>query len=37
VAFCCSGPEFAIVTMYGRLLIVMSRWDLRGICHPERN
>jgi hypothetical protein len=32
-----AGPEFAIVTMYGRLLIVMSRWDLRGICHPERN
>jgi hypothetical protein len=32
-----AGPEFAIVTMYGRLLIVMNRWDLRGICHPERN
>jgi hypothetical protein len=32
-----AGPEFAIVTLYGRLLIVMARWQLRGICHPERN
>jgi hypothetical protein len=28
---------FAIVTMYGRILACMSRWALRGICHPEQN
>jgi hypothetical protein len=32
-----AGPEFAIVTMYGRVLIVMNRHQLRGICHPEQN
>jgi hypothetical protein len=32
-----AGPQFAIVTMYGRVLAVMSRHSLRGICHPERN
>jgi hypothetical protein len=32
-----AGPEFAIVTLYGRVLAVMARWELRGICHPERN
>jgi hypothetical protein len=32
-----AGHEFAIVTMYGRVLICMARWELRGICHPERN
>jgi hypothetical protein len=32
-----AGPQFAIVTMYGRLLVVMTRHDLRGRCHPERN
>jgi hypothetical protein len=32
-----AGPQFAIVTMYGRILACMSRWALRGICHPEQN
>jgi hypothetical protein len=32
-----AGPEFAIVTMYGRILACMARWELRGICHPERH
>jgi hypothetical protein len=32
-----AGPEFAIVTMYGRVLYCMNRWQLRGICHPEQN
>jgi hypothetical protein len=32
-----AGPEFAIVTMYGRVLKVMSRHALRGICHPGLN
>gem|GEM_PF-5080106 len=30
-----AGPEFAIVTMYGRVLAVMRRHDLRGLCHPS--
>jgi hypothetical protein len=30
-----AGPEFAIVAMYGRVLIVMGRHTLRGICHPR--
>jgi hypothetical protein len=32
-----AGPQFAIVTLYGRVLTCMSRWSLRGICHPECN
>ena len=32
-----AGAEFAIVTMYGRVLKVMSRHTLRGICHPGLN
>jgi hypothetical protein len=32
-----AGNEFAIVTIYGRLLVVMTRWELAGACHPERN
>ena len=32
-----AGKEFTCVTIYGRLLVVMSRWDLRGACHPGTN
>jgi hypothetical protein len=32
-----AGNEFAIVTIYGRILWCMSRWELAGACHPERN
>jgi hypothetical protein len=32
-----AGNEFACVSVYGRLLIVMSRWALRGACHPGTN
>jgi hypothetical protein len=32
----CSG-QFAVVTMYGRLLVVLTRAELRGACHPEHN
>jgi hypothetical protein len=32
-----AGPQFAIVTLYGRVLACIGRWSLRGICHPERN
>jgi hypothetical protein len=31
------GDQFATVTMYGRLLVVYSRIQLAGVCHPERN
>jgi hypothetical protein len=31
------GEQFAVVTMYGRVLTVYSRSELAGICHPERN
>jgi len=32
-----AGNEFAVVTIYGRLLYVMTRWELAGACHPERS
>jgi hypothetical protein len=32
-----AGPQFATVTMYGRVLACMGRWSLRGICHPHLN
>jgi hypothetical protein len=32
-----AGNEFACVTIYGRLLVVMTRWELRGTCHPATN
>lgn len=31
------GEQFATVTMYGRLLVVLARVELAGCCHPERN
>jgi hypothetical protein len=32
-----AGNEFACVSVYGRLLVVMTRWKLRGACHPGTN
>jgi hypothetical protein len=32
-----AGNEFACVTIYGRLLYVVTRWELRGACHPGTN
>jgi hypothetical protein len=29
--------EFACISAFGRLLFVVNRRDLRGLCHPERN
>jgi hypothetical protein len=31
------GEQFAVVTMHGRILLVYSRANLAGVCHPERN
>jgi hypothetical protein len=31
------GEQFAVVTMYGRVLAVFARTELAGVCHPERN
>ena len=31
------GQRFAAVTMYGCLLVVYTRVELAGTCHPERN
>jgi hypothetical protein len=31
------GQQFATVTMHGRILVVYTRVELAGICHPERN
>jgi hypothetical protein len=31
------GGQFAVVTIYGRLLVVLTRVELAGACHPERN
>lgn len=31
------GEQFAVVTMYGRVLAVFARAELAGVCHPERN
>lgn len=32
-----ASKEFACVTMYRRLLYVVTRTELIGLCHPERN
>jgi hypothetical protein len=32
-----AGNEFTCVSIYGRLLVVMTRWELRGACHPDTN
>jgi hypothetical protein len=32
-----AGNEFATVAIYGRLLYVVTRWELRGACHPGTN
>jgi hypothetical protein len=29
--------EFACISAFGRLLFVINRRDLAGLCHPERN
>jgi hypothetical protein len=29
--------DFACISAFGRLLFVINRRDLRGLCHPERN
>jgi hypothetical protein len=31
------GEQFATVTIYGRILVVYTRVELAGRCHPERN
>jgi hypothetical protein len=31
------GDQFAVVTMYGRVLTVYARVELAGVCHPELN
>jgi AAA domain len=31
------GEQFAAVSIYGRLLVVYTRVELAGRCHPERN
>ena len=31
------GDQFAVVTMYGRVLVVYARVELAGVCHPELN
>jgi hypothetical protein len=31
------GEQFATVAIYGRLLVVYTRVELAGRCHPERN
>jgi hypothetical protein len=31
------GERFATVTIYGRLLVVYTRVELAGRCHPEHN
>jgi hypothetical protein len=31
------GELVAVVTMHGRVLVVYSRVELAGRCHPERN
>ena len=32
-----AGAGFAAVVAYGRLLYIVKRHQLRGICHPENN
>jgi hypothetical protein len=31
------GREFACISAFGRLLFVINRRELAGLCHPERN
>jgi hypothetical protein len=31
------SDQFAVVTMYGRVLVVYARVELAGVCHPELN
>jgi hypothetical protein len=31
------GDQFAVVTVYGRILVVYARHELAGRCHPEHN
>jgi hypothetical protein len=31
------SDQFAVVTMYGRVLVVYARVELAGVCHPEHN
>jgi hypothetical protein len=31
------SDQFAVVTIYGRVLTVYARVELAGVCHPERN
>jgi hypothetical protein len=31
------SDQFAVVTMYGRVLTVYARVELAGVCHPELN
>ena len=31
------GREFACISAFDRLLFVINRRKLRGLCHPERN
>jgi hypothetical protein len=31
------GEQFACVSAWGRLLYVIARSELRGICHPDAN
>jgi hypothetical protein len=31
------GDQFAVVSAWGRLLTVMARVELRGVCHPDAN
>ena len=31
------GDQFAVVTIYGRVLTVYARVELAGVCHPELN
>lgn len=31
------GEQFAVVTIYGRVLTVYARVELAGVCHPELN
>ena len=31
------GQQFATVCIYGRVLVVYTRVELAGRCHPERN
>jgi hypothetical protein len=32
-----AGEQFATVIGWGRILVVMARVELKGICHPDAN